>query len=261
VAKFIDVVLSTFAICLRYNFNNLVGPRAGLPFRRIIMPQPKFQFLLCLLMYTLIVRLLPYVLMNCDIKTDPSVLYYPWNFSPMTAVCLFGGAFLADRRTAFLLPLATLFLSDLGIVLVSGRLEWGFPVNAEGVFTLTGLGRWAFTYFSFAIAVVLGSMLRNSKFGRFPAPALALGLTFETVFFIVSNFLVWTGNTTGETPLYPATAAGLGQCYLIGLPFFGKSLLGTAAFTMLLFSPLGVRAATESEGDLTSRKLVPVRVK
>jgi hypothetical protein len=85
------------------------------------MPQPKFQFLISLLVYTVIVRLLPYVLMNCDIKSDPSVLYYPWNFSPLTAVCLFGGAFLANRRLSFVLPLATLLISDVVIALVSGH--------------------------------------------------------------------------------------------------------------------------------------------
>ena len=214
------------------------------------MPQPRLQFLLCLLVYTLVVRLLPYVMMNCDIQTDPSVLYYPWNFSPLTAVCLFGGAFLADRRMSFLLPLATLFLSDLGILALTGRMEWAFPA-----------GRWGFTYFSFTVAAALGLLLRNTQPRRFPAGPLALGLSFEVAFFAASNFLVWFFTTQSATPIYPDTAAGLVQCYQAALPFFGKSLLGTAAFTALLFSPLGVRAATEADGESSTGELARIRVK
>jgi hypothetical protein len=44
------------------------------------------------------------------------------------------------------------------------------------------------------------------------------------------------------------------------LPFVTKSLIATTIFTFLLFSPLGVRAATESEEELTG-ELAPVRVK
>ncbi len=214
------------------------------------MPQPKIQFLLSLLVYTIIVRLLPYVLMNCDVKLDPTVLYYPWNFSPMTAMCLFGGAFLADRKMSFLLPLAILFISDLGILALTGNIGWAFPT-----------GRWGFTYFSFTVAATLGLLLRNRKPARFPARALVLGLTFEAVFFAVSNYLVWMNSASSDQPMYANTAAGLLECYRIALPFFGKSLLGTATFTMLLFSPLGVRAATEADPEMGTRELARVRVK
>ena len=214
------------------------------------MPQPKLQFLLCLLVYTVIVRLLPYVLMNCDIQADPSVLYYPWNFSPLTAACLFGGAFLADRRMSFLVPLATLFISDLGIVALTGRLDWAFPASS-----------WAFTYVSFASAAALGFLLRNGQSRRLAGRAVALGLSFEVVFFAVSNFIVWTSSAKSATPLYPYTSAGLIECYWAALPFFGKSLLGTTAYTALLFSPLGVRAATGVEPETNQGTLAQVRVK
>ena len=214
------------------------------------MPQPRLQFLSCLVVYTLLLRLLPYILMKCDVHTDPSALYYPWNFSPLTAVCLFGGAFLADRRMAFLLPLAILFLSDLGILALTGKMDWAFPA-----------GSWGFTYFSFTSAAALGLLLRNTRPRRFPVGPLAVGLGFEAAFFAVSNFLVWFGSTSSPTPLYPGTLAGLGECYIAGLPFFGKSLLGTATFTTLLFSPLGIRAGTDADSERTSGELAPVRVR
>ena len=214
------------------------------------MPQPRLQFLLSLIVYTIIVRMLPYVLINPDIKTNLTVLYYPWNFSPMTAMCLFGGAFLADRKMSFLLPLATLFISDLGILALTGNVDWAFPT-----------GRWGFTYFSFTVAATLGLLLRNRQPTRFPARALVLGLSFEVVFFLVSNYLVWVTWATGDQPMYANTTAGLLECYRIGLPFFGKSLLGTATFTMLLFSPLGIRAATEAKPETPTGEMARVRVK
>lgn len=223
------------------------------------MPQPRLQFLLCLLAYTLVLRVLPYVLMNCDLKSDPSVLYYPWNFTPMTAVCLFGGACLANRRVGFLIPLATLFLSDLGIAVVSGHPEWALPVTASGEFTFARLVNWSFTYVGFSLAVALGRLLRNRRPMRVSTHAVVMGLGFETVFFLVSNFLVWTNYGNSTTSIYPYTAAGLASCYVAGLPFFGKSLLGTTAFTMLLFSPLGVRAATDAHTEPMTGELELVR--
>ena len=111
------------------------------------MTQPKTPFLISLLVYTAILRMLPYLLMNCEIHTDMSVLYYPWNFNPLAAACLFGGAYLADRRLALLVPLATLFVSDLGIWALSGRADWAFS---------------RITYVSFIGATLMGFLLRNA---------------------------------------------------------------------------------------------------
>lgn len=213
------------------------------------MPQPKTPFLICLLVYTAVLRMLPYLLMNCEIHTDMSVLYYPWNFNPLAAACLFGGAYLADRRMALLIPLATLFVSDLGIWALSGRADWAFS---------------QVTYISFVAATLLGFLLRNPArshasrgvMGR----AIALGLTFEVLFFVVSNFAVWFNSSSRTPVLYPFTSAGLLACYVAAIPFFAKSVIGTTAFTALLFSPLGVRASTE-ESSFEQGTLVPVRVK
>ncbi len=43
---------------------------------------------------------------------------HPPNFSPITAMALLGGAYFAKKRTAFLTPLAALFLSD------AAKREW-----------------------------------------------------------------------------------------------------------------------------------------
>ena len=48
-------------------------------------------------------------------------------------------------------------------------------------------------------------------------------------------------------PLYPKTAAGLIECYVAAIPFFGNTLLGDALYTLLLFG--GFRLL---EGHFTS---------
>jgi hypothetical protein len=222
----------------------------------MIMPQPRLQFLFCLLAYTLLVRLLPYAIL-----TDPTVLYYPWNFSPLTAACLFGGAFLANRRNSFLIPMLVLFLSDVGIAVISGHPEWGFPINANWQFEWILLARWSLTYVCYAGAVGLGHLLRVLKPKRMMLSAMGLGIAFEVAYFLISNFLVWYGLSGSETPLYPMTAEGLKDCYVAALPFAIKSFLGTAAFSLLLFSPAGLRAATEPPVEGVSGELAPVRVK
>jgi hypothetical protein len=139
------------------------------------------------------------------------------------------------------LPLAILFVSDLGILALTGRMDWAFPA-----------GSWGFTYISFTLAAALGLLLRNTRPRRLPLGPLAVGLAFEVGFFAVSNFLVWLSGSQSATPMYPLSTAGLVQCYVAGLPFFGKSLMGTAVFTTLLFSPLGVRVASEADADAGS---------
>ena len=38
---------------------------------------------------------------------------HPWNFTPLGAMALFSGAFIRDRRLAFLFPLLALFAGDI----------------------------------------------------------------------------------------------------------------------------------------------------
>src|ERR1700710_2893084 len=64
------------------------------------------------------------------------------NLTPIAAVALFGGAYFADRRLAFLVPLTALFLSDLVI---------GFHPHMEIV------------YLSFALIVAIGLWLQNHR--------------------------------------------------------------------------------------------------
>src|SRR3989442_13050935 len=62
---------------------------------------------------------------------------HPWNFTPVGAMALFGGAMLRDRRAAFLLPLAALFAGDI----VLGLYQSMWIVYASFLVSV-GIGFW-----------------------------------------------------------------------------------------------------------------------
>ncbi len=70
------------------------------------------------------------------------LLPHPPNLTPIAAIALFGGAYFADKRAAFLVPVAAMFLSDLVI-----GLHRGLPV----------------VYGTFALIVCVGSWLRTRR--------------------------------------------------------------------------------------------------
>jgi len=60
-------------------------------------------------------------------------------------------------------------------------------------------------------------------------------LAAETLFFLVTNFGVWS-----STGMYSHDLAGLLICYEMAVPFFRNSLLATAVFTPIAFSSWAV---------------------
>src|SRR5690348_10915284 len=91
----------------------------------------------------------------------------PWNFTPVEAMALFGGAYFADRRLAVLVPLAAMALSDAVI---------GF----DGAMSLV-------VYACIAATAFAGFGLR----GRVRIPNVALAsIAGATGFYLVTNFFV-----------------------------------------------------------------------
>ncbi len=135
------------------------------------------------------------------------LLPHPWNFSPIAAIALFGGAQFRTRSAAFLIPLSALLLSDLFI---------GFYPSMHG------------TYLSFAAVVLLGRFFLNEQSS---APKiLATSIAGSITFFLLSNFGVWLWDN-----MYLHTIQGLVQCYAAALPFFQGTLAGDVVYTTLLF--------------------------
>ena len=84
----------------------------------------------------------------------------------------------------------------------------------------------AFVYAGFALSAVIGRLLlaRKRTFTRFGSAVFINAL----IFYLVSNFPVWI-------VYYPNTMAGLVDCYVKGIPYFGYSLVGDSVFTVLIF--------------------------
>lgn len=152
--------------------------------------KPRFVVLAGMILFAAATRLMP----------------HPYNFAPITAMALFGGAHFSDKRQAFLVPLAAMLLSDLLL---------GFHST---IF---------FVYGSFAAIVLIGLKLRERRSLLRIAGATVLSSVF---FFVVTNFGVWALQS-----LYPKTPAGLLACYAAALPFFHTTLLGDALYTAALF--------------------------
>ncbi len=136
----------------------------------------------------------------------PGVL--PWNFSPVLAVALFGGACFSDRRVAMLVPLAIMLVADLII-----GLHAMMPV----------------IYLCLAAVVLLGSGILRGRLGVIRVVLAAVGSA--TGFYLVTNFAVWL-----SSGMYPLTGAGLMASYTAGLPFYEfGSLPGTLLWSTVLF--------------------------
>lgn len=129
---------------------------------------------------------------------------HPWNFAPIGAMALFGGAVLPGRW-AFAVPLAALFLSDAALGFYAG---------------------WVWVYGSFALIVLIGMTLRPRRTVLRVAGA-ALGSS--VLFFAVTNFGEWWG------PLYPHTLAGLRADFIAALPFFRNTVLSDLGYSLAFF--------------------------
>lgn len=134
------------------------------------------------------------------------IIPHPPNFAPVAAMALFAGAHLADKRIAFLLPLAAMGLSDIVI---------GFH---DGILLV---------YVCMCITVAIGIQMR----GKLGVLTVAGGaLLSAVVFFAVTNFGVWL-----SSGMYPLTAGGLAACYAAAIPFFQYTIAGNLFYAALLF--------------------------
>jgi hypothetical protein len=161
--------------------SNLLSPRSGV--------------LIAMIAFAVGVRLLIFFV--------PGAL--PYNFTPVEAIALFGGAYFGDRRLAFLVPLAAMFLADLII-----GLHPLLPV----------------IYACIAASVVLGFGLRD----RVSVLRVAgFGVAGSLLFFIVVSFVEWL---IGDTDY---CRAGIVSCYVAALPFLKNWMAGTLVWSAVLF--------------------------
>ena len=130
----------------------------------------------------------------------------PYNFTPVAAIALFGGAMFSNRALAFVLPMVIMFISDLFI-------------GMHGLM-------WA-VYAGFLAVVLVGQLVRKK-----PTLLAAFGgsIAGSVIFFLITNTAVWLGST-----FYAQDLTGLFSSYAAGIPFFRGTLAGDLLFTGALF--------------------------
>jgi hypothetical protein len=138
---------------------------------------------------------------------------HPPNFSPVGSASLFSGARLNGWQ-AYLIPLAIMVVTD--------------PILAAVYHVAPYTSYQVFIYLSFMLSVAIGRFLSSTT----SMPRIALvSLLSSTQFFLITNFAVWVGSVE-----FAHTAAGLGACYVVALPFFAYTVLGDLFFTGVFFA-------------------------
>jgi len=169
---------------------------------------PRTWVLIAMIAFAVGVRLLIYFV--------PGAL--PYHFTPVEAIALFGGAYFADRRLAFIVPLGAMLLAD-AIIAVTLSPAW--------------LGDWLGT-----LPAVYGRIALTTWGGRHLARHISAlrvttySLASAVLFFVVTNFATWLSARAG---VGDACTQSLAACYVAGIPFFKGTLAGTLFWSAVLF--------------------------
>lgn len=147
----------------------------------------------------------------------------PLGFAPQIAMALFAGSIVKDKKFAFILPLFSMFVSDLLYEVLYSFNIAAVPGFYEGQllnYVLIG----AVTFIGFAV--------NSKKILQIIAGSFAGAIAY----FFLSNLAVWLGGGLALNNLpYPKTAEGLLTCLTAGLPFLKGSLYATLFFSGILF--------------------------
>lgn len=164
---------------------------------------------------------LKFVLVLILVAAFSRIIPHPHNFTPVGGIAVFGSYFLGRKIWALLVPLFSLWLSDLFINNIIYPIQ--YPQYYEG-FTLFG-SFWVYSSFLLIIPIAWGLL------STFTLPRLALtGFSTASLFFLITNFGSWLNN-----PIYPQNFSGLLTSYVAGLPFFQNTLLGDICYLVILF--------------------------
>jgi hypothetical protein len=143
----------------------------------------------------------------------------PWGFAPQFAMTLFCGSVIKDRKIALLLPVISMFISDL---------LYQF-LYMQGITSIQGFYEgMIWNYLIFGSLTVIGFFINSTN-----VKSIFKGAVLSpTVYFIVSNFVTWM---SGGGLQRSKTFTGLMQAYVDGIPFYGNSIVATLVFGLILF--------------------------
>ena len=164
----------------------------------------------------------------------------PYGFAPQIAMAIFGGAIVKDKKFAFILPLLSMLVSDLLFQLLFINGVGNIPGFYDGQ---------ALNYLLFAGLTVFGFFIKNFNVKKIALASLAA----PTVYFLISNFLVWASSSPLAGLARPKTFNGLLMCYADGLPFYPWSVAATVVFSAVLFGSYYFIARREAEATLLEK--------
>jgi hypothetical protein len=136
------------------------------------------------------------------------------NFTPVGAIALFGGTYFSDKWKAYLVPLLTLFISDIAL----DYIYFGKFVLFYGGFLPV--------YISFAIMVLIGTYIKKVNVAN-----VALG----SIASVLVHWLITDNPWFQSVPLYPKSLPGYGASLIAAIPFEKNMLLGDLVFGLILF--------------------------
>jgi hypothetical protein len=142
---------------------------------------------------------------------------HPANVTPIMAIGLFGAAYLDRKWLAVVTPLAALFLSDL---VLNNIIYKQYYTSFQWITS-------PIMYVAVAAVTCIG-FLRLRQIS--PANIITASIIGSVVFFLISNIWSWQWD-----PIYTKDFSGLMTCYVAGLPFLLRSLLGDLMYCGLLF--------------------------
>jgi Family of unknown function (DUF6580) len=127
---------------------------------------------------------------------------------PVAASGLFAARYLRMPALAVMVPLAAMAVSGFGL----GDDDWRVTLVVYAAIALPALAGWATRRWQGAL------------------PIAATMVSCSLIFFLSTNFAVWA-----FSGIYPLNFQGLTACYLAGIPFMEKTVLGDLAWTGVLF--------------------------
>lgn len=133
------------------------------------------------------------------------IVPHPPNFTPIIAFALISAYFFNNQILAFFILALSLIISDFIIGFYDG-----FVFNYIILFFLLFTSKILFKNLNFKSVTIL------SLYG-------------STIFFVISNFMVWL-----NSGMYQHTLDGLLICYINAIPFYGNTLISTFFYSYLL---------------------------
>ena len=166
-----------------------------------------------------LIALMLLVLASALYRVVPYDMRAGWLGAPQFAMAIFAGAVIKNKKWAYALPIFSMLMSDI----VMQVLHIFNPALMPGFYSGQLLN-----YVLIGSLTVIGFFINRQK----PVEIGAGILAAPTVFFLLSNFIVWAGNGGWQRS---KTFAGLMQSYADGLPFYKMDLLGTMIWGVALF--------------------------